>query len=57
MHKQVMYIKQRLIEYGHTSEFFLGFQIGLVLGGYRGIELHDDTCKIITSNDYHLMFS
>ncbi len=48
---QRSFIIEKLKVYGHGA-MFVGYQLGLVVAGYKGVELHDDTCNIITSAEY-----
>jgi hypothetical protein len=45
------FIIEKLKIYGHGA-MFIGYQLGLVVANYKGVELHDDTCNIITSVEY-----
>jgi len=48
---KLAHLKEALEKRGHAP-FFVGYQCGLVMAGHRGIELHDDTCNIITSSEW-----
>ena len=50
--KQITYVISKLKMFGHTNDLFVGIQIGLLMAGYRGVDLHDDVCSIITSTEY-----
>lgn len=49
--KKIAYLIDHLKDMGH-SDLFVGIQVGLVIAGYKGIDLHDDTCAIITSSEF-----
>ena len=52
--KKIAYLIEHLKEMGH-SDLFIGIQVGLVMAAYRGVDLHDDTCAIITSSEFLTM--
>ena len=49
--KTIMYLRKQLKKRGH-NDFYIGFQCGLIAAEYKGSLLTDDTCNIITSNEY-----
>jgi hypothetical protein len=49
------FIINKLKIYGHGA-MFIGFQLGLVVAKYKGVELHDDTCNILTSTEYLALY-
>jgi hypothetical protein len=52
---RISYVIAKLKLFGHTDNLFIGIQIGLLMADYRGGDLHDDTCAIITSAEYLAM--
>ncbi len=48
---KITLLKKKLEELGHNA-FFVGLQCGLVKAGHKGADLHDDTCAVITSQEY-----
>lgn len=48
--EQTIYLRVELQKLHPHNDMFVGYQLGLVEAGYKGVNLHDDTCKIITSD-------
>jgi len=49
---KLMYLKQELTKLHPNNEFYVGMQCGLVEAGYTGKKLSDNTCAIITTDEY-----
>ena len=49
---KMAYLKEELTKRHPGKEFFIGWQCGLVDAGVRDSRLHDDTCAIITSDNF-----
>jgi hypothetical protein len=49
--RRIALVRSELIRMKH-SPMLVEHQLGLLSTGYRGVDLHDDTCAIITSEEY-----